>query len=124
MPSAWILKRPTKGGRPRYCVVYRIGGRESVPRRAGTFERKDDANRRRAWVVGELAAMRVPDLSLLADAVKAPTVAEVAARWQASRVDVAENTQLQHRSAVRAMLPLIGDRRVDTLTPTDVAELV
>ena len=51
-------------------------------------------------------------------------MAEAAARWQASRVDASENTKLQHRSAVRAMLPHIGTRRVDSLTSADVAELV
>jgi integrase len=49
---------------------------------------------------------------------------EAAARWQKSRVDVAENTRLQHRSAVRAMLPSLGERRLDTLTAVDVAGLV
>jgi hypothetical protein len=41
----------------------------------------------------------------------APTLREAARRWQESRVDVAENTRLQHRSAVRMLLPLLGDRR-------------
>ena len=58
-----------------------------------------------------------------ARAVQTP-IREAAQRWQESRVDVAENTRLQHRSAVRAMLPLIGDRRVDTITAADVADLI
>lgn len=124
MASAWVVKRPTKAGRPRYCVVYRVGGRESVPRRAGTFERKDDANRRRAWVLGELAAMRVPNVDLLAEAPLAPTLREVCERWQASRVDVRESTLVQHRVALGRALPSLGDRRIDTLTPADIADLV
>jgi hypothetical protein len=49
---------------------------------------------------------------------------EAAKRWQESRVDVAENTRLQHRSAVRMLLPLLGERRVDAITPADIADLV
>ncbi len=41
-----------------------------------------------------------------------------------SRVDVAENTRLQHRSAVRMLVPVLGDKRVDAITPADVADLV
>jgi integrase len=48
----------------------------------------------------------------------------MAERWRASRVDVSENTALQHRSAVGNMLPLIGNRPIDSLTVADVAELV
>jgi len=46
----------------------------------------------------------VPDLGPLTPRlVTALTLAEAAKRWQASRVDAAENTKLQHRSAVRAI---------------------
>jgi integrase len=79
---------------------------------------------RRAWVLGELAAMRVPDVSLLAEPEASPTLAEVAARWQESRVDVSENTRLQHRSAIRAMVPLIGSRPIDKLTIADANDLI
>jgi site-specific recombinase XerD len=48
----------------------------------------------------------------------------VAKRWQASRVDIAEHTRLQHRSAIRAAERELGSRRVDTITPADVAGLV
>jgi len=34
------------------------------------------------------------------------------------------NTALNHRSAVRAIVPLLGSRRVDTITPAAVATLV
>jgi len=75
-------------------------------------------------VAGELAAMRIPNLETLAERKQAPTLREVAERWQASRVDVGGNTALNHRSAVRAIVPLFGNRRVDTITAADVAELV
>ena len=62
MPSAWIIARASSTGR-RYRVLYRLGGRHTPQRYAGTFARKEDAISRRRWVAGELAAMRVPDLS-------------------------------------------------------------
>jgi integrase len=54
----------------------------------------------------------------------APTLRDAAKRWQESRVDVADNTRLQHRSAVRMLLPVLGERRIDTITAADVADLV
>src|SRR5438093_4430894 len=53
-----------------------------------------------------------------------PTLRDAAKRWQESRVDVAQNTRLQHRSAVRMLLPVLGERRLDTITAADVADLV
>lgn len=93
-------------------------------RYGGSFKTKREATIRAGWIAGEFAAQRVPELGLPADPVAAPTLREAAKRWQKSRVDVAENTRLQHRSAVRMLLPLFGDRRVDTITPADVADLV
>jgi integrase len=105
--------------------MYRLGGRESRSTYAGSFRTKRDAFTRRAWVLGELAAQRVPDLKALsAEAAKAPILAEIASRWQASRVDVRDSTKTQHRVALGRVLPLLGSRRVDELTPADVAELV
>jgi hypothetical protein len=72
---------------------------------------------RRKWVAGELAAMRVPDVNLSTAVERVVTLADAAKRWQASRVDVADNTKLQHRSAVHAMLPTLGHRTIDSITP-------
>jgi integrase len=55
---------------------------------------------------------------------KAPTLAAAAKRWQASRVDVAETTRVQHRTALNRVLPILGKRRVDEIRPADVADLV
>ena len=66
MPSAWVKRRRGKTG-VRFRVEYRVGGRESRVRYAGSFRTKRDALTRKAWVTGELAAMRVPDLSALAE---------------------------------------------------------
>jgi integrase len=129
VPSSWIVARPTKQdgrnkGRPRYRLLYRLGGRESRARYAGSFATKSEAVARKRWVDGELAALRVPDVRLLEHVPSSPLLRDAAARWQDCRVDISDNTRLQHRSAVNAMLPTLGDRRVDTITPADVAELV
>jgi integrase len=124
VPSVWIERRRTRSGKARFRVEYRLGGRESRSRYAGSFATRREALARKAWVGGELGAMRVPDLAALADPVAAPTLRDVAARWQTSRVDVREATRIQHRTALGRVLPLLGDRRVDDLAAADVAELV
>jgi integrase len=124
MASVWIRTRPTKDGGKRYRVEFRLGGREARIRYGGSFATKREATIRAGWIAGELAALRVPDLGPPTEPAAAPTLREAAKRWQESRVDVAENTRLQHRSAVRMLLPGLGERRVDTITAVDVADLV
>jgi len=124
MPSSWIIRRETASG-ARYRVLYRLGGRESTQRYAGSFSAKSEALARKRWVDGELSNMRVPDLAALEqEPARAPTLAEAAERWQASRVDLAENTKVRHGLELKRILPLLGDRRVDEFTPGAVAELV
>jgi len=124
MASVWIRTRTAKDGSKRYRVEYRLGGREARIRYGGSFGTKREATIRAGWIAGELAAQRVPDLGVPAERAAERTLREAARRWQESRVDVAENTRLQHRSAVRLLLPLLGDQRVNTITPADVADLV
>lgn len=129
MASSWIVARSTKGdgrsrGRPRYRVLYRLGGRESRARYAGSFPTKAEAVVRKRWVDGEIAALRVPDVSSLVEPVAAPTLRAVAARWQDSRVDVRESTAIQHRTALGRVLPVLGERPVDRIGSADVADLV
>jgi|SRR5579862_2604472 len=124
MASTWIEKRPTAGGAVRHRVRYRLGGRESKPHYGGTFKTKREARARCAWIDGELAAMRVPDLAALAEPASAPTLREAAARWRTSRVDIRDNTRIQHGTALGRLLPTLGDRRIDTLTPADVADMI
>jgi integrase len=114
----------TAEGRKRYRVEYRLGGRATRIRYGGSFKTKRQAQVRRAYIGGELAARRVPELAAFVEPILAPTFAEAAKRWQASRVDVAEATKVQHRSAINRALPILGERRVDELTAQDVAELV
>jgi integrase len=123
MASWWIERRPSSGG-TRFRVRYRLGGRESIPRLGGTFKTKKEASLRGAWIAGELAARRVPDVGALDDERRrAPTLREVAERWLASRIDVADHTRLQHRSDVNRAGELL-DRPVDRISSADVAELI
>ena len=124
MSRTWIERRPTSAGKTRYRVKYALGGAGTPKHYAGSFTTMREALIRKKWVAGELAALRVPDLSVLAEPVPSPTFAEAAQRWQASRVDVAEATQVQHRSAINRALPLIGTVRIDAITPQQVADLV
>jgi integrase len=108
----------------RYRVRFRVGGAESRPRYAGTFRTLREAKIRCRWVDGELAAMRVPDLSALREPEPSPSLREVAGRWQSSRVDVRPSTRVQHQTALARVLPVLGDRPIDAITPADVAGLV
>lgn len=123
MSSAWVTARETTAGR-RYRVMYRLGGRESVPRYAGSFRRKQDALARRNWVSGELAAMRVPDVRQLETPSQTVTFATAAKRWQQSRVDVRPATVVQHRVALGRVTDTFNALSVDRIAPADIAGLV
>jgi integrase len=125
MPSVWIERRDTQAGNSRYLVKYRLGGRESAHRYAGSFATRREALARSRWVAGELAAMRVPHVRDLSDGSgPALTLREAAERWRASRVDVTDGTAVSHRVQLDRVLPLLGSRRVHQIMPADVAELV
>ena len=124
MASVWIERRRASDGSPRYRVRYRLGGSESVPKYGGSFKTKRDAQRRCAWVTGELAAMRVPNLGALAAVVPSPTLAVVAEQWRASRVDVADGTAATHKVNLGRIVPRLGSRPVDRIEPADVAAFV
>lgn len=125
MPSVWLERRQTSAGHGRYVVKYRLGGRESAKRYAGSFKTKREALLRLAWVAGELAAARVPaGRPLEVEAASVPTVAEACERWRAARVDVSEGTRVLHRVALGRVVSVLGDRRIDTLSVDDVNALV
>jgi integrase len=121
MPSAWIEKRELASG-TRYLVKYRLGGRESARRYAGSFTTRREALARCRWAAGELAAMRVPDLRLMEVRSQAPTIAEAAERWRNSRIDVAKGTAATYRVNLGRILARLGARRVDEIAVGDVAE--
>jgi hypothetical protein len=123
MASSWITTRVTRTGERRYRVEFRLGGREAPTRCGGSFRTKREAEGRKRWISGELAARRVPDLVSLETSARS-TVAEACERWRASRVDVTEPTRVLHRVALARVVPVLGGRRVDELTGDDVAHLV
>jgi integrase len=123
MASSWIERRSTSRG-TRYRVRFRLGGRESVPRFGGAFRTMREARVRRDWVAGELAAMRVPDLSVLAEPASEPTLSEIAVRWQESRQDVREATAVQHRTSLNHVNRLLGDKRCDEIGWEDVQRMI
>jgi len=123
MASVWIARRPRKNGGHSFRVMFRTGGRESMPRYGGAFQTMREAKIRRDTIAGELAALRVPELRRR-DHERPPTFAEASRRWQASRVDLAEKTRTRHGLELNRIDLLLGSRRVDELTPADVAEFV
>ena len=125
MASVWITQRATAKGEPRYDVGYRLGGAESKTRHGGTFRTKRLARVRAAAIEHDLAALRVPRLTLEAElAPLAPTFAEAAERWLASRLDVAEGTRIQQRTSIRRACRVLGPRRIDGISAQDVAAMV
>ena len=123
MPSVWIERRTGERG-PRWRVRYRVAGGESAKRYGGSFTRKEDALARSRWIAGELAGMRIPDVSRRADEPGVVTVAAACDTWRASRVDVTEATRVLHRVALNRVIPVLGERPVDAITTADVNELV
>jgi integrase len=125
MPSVWVTTRRTSDGGKRYRVEFRLGGRESRKRYGGSFRTLREATARKQFIGGELAALRVPDLSLQVAAAKAPTLREAAGAWRASRIDVSEGTKVQHRTSVQLMLNALGPgTRVDQISAADVSAAV
>jgi integrase len=126
--SSWIIRRATADGGTRFRVMFRTGGRESAGRYAGSFRTRTLARERQRWIDGELAQLRVPDLSLLVrEPVKLPLLPQAAEAWRASRVDVVEQTGNMHRSAIARIFkvaPKLRSRRVDEISVDDVAALV
>lgn len=124
MPSVWVTRTERGTGTVRFRVMFRLGGRESMPRHGGSFRTKREAGARREWIARELACCRVPALRLLDESQTAETLRSAAQRWRTSRVDVSEGTAATHRVNLGRILPRLGDRRVDELEPADVAQLV
>jgi integrase len=70
--------------------------------------------------------MRVPDLATIRRApVGAPTLADAVAAYRASRIDVAENTQVNIGTALAMIVGVLeASRPVDTFTPQEIADAV
>jgi integrase len=101
------------------------GGRESATRYGGSFKTKREALERKKWILGELAAKRVPDVRALAEpAAVSPTFRAAAERWLASRLDDAAGTKIQHRTSVGRAVRALGSRQLDAIGADDVAAMV
>jgi integrase len=123
MASTWITRRRRSDGGTTFRVLFRLGGRESMPKHGGSFRTMREARIRRDWIAGELAVARVPNLTLNSPS-RERTLEAAAIAWQASRVDVAESTATTHRVNLRRILPVLGERAVDSIEPVDVAAFV
>jgi hypothetical protein len=101
MPSASITVRKTKGGRRRYAVRFRVGGRAYPVEHGGSFPTMREARIRRDLIAGQLAAGRNPQevLRRLARQPKARTLEQVFEDLIASRVDVAPATLENYKTA-------------------------
>jgi integrase len=128
MPSVWIATRPRKNGGKSYRVFFRVGGHGTPTCHGGQFKSLREAQLRKRWLAGELAAMRVPSLRLLdGEASRAPMLGEASDSWRASRIDLVAETQNMHRSAfgrIFRVAPKLRKVRVDELCVDDVNELV
>src|SRR4051794_12318483 len=122
MPSSWVERRPTKSGSARYRVKFRAGGREATPRYAGSFATKKEALTRKQWVDGELAAMRVPDVTLV-EPRRGETLLGAFAEWRQSRIDVDDATAITYRTSQERVLAAGGDVAIDKLDVVWVARL-
>ena len=122
MASVWLTTRTTNSGGKRYRVEFRLGGREAPILYAGSFQTLREANDRKRWISGELAARRVPDLRFAAETTV--TVRQLANRWKASRVDVSAGTMQTYEVALGRLLPRFGELTVDKLDAQTVADLV
>jgi len=121
MASVYIVKRATSKGVARYDVKYRLGGRETRLRHGGSFRTRREAEERRRWVGGELAAHRIPDLTLEREAPTFVPLRDVAERWRASRIDVGGATRKAHHQALLHVNREFGDRDPTSLDPHEVA---
>jgi integrase len=124
MASVWIRKRITPSGAVRHRVEWHLGGRGARVRYGGSFKSRRDAEIRKQYIAGEFAAHRVPDLSRLVEASAGPSLNETAGRWRASRVDVADDTAIFHRTSLNRALSVLGEREATALAVDDIVELV
>ncbi len=63
-----VERRPGKTG-IRYRVKYRIRGAGTTKHYGGSFKTMTKATARNMWIACELAALRVPDFSILSEPV-------------------------------------------------------
>jgi integrase len=126
MASAFITTRTTKRKERRFVVRYRLGGRGYPLVHGGSFRTMKEARARRDLVAGEVAAGRNPQelLGAMAEPQRQPTLAHWFERFIESRVDVGEKTLELYGNARDRIVPHLGDREPNTITPADIADVV
>lgn len=119
-PSVYITTRVVKSGR-RYVVRYRRGGRMTKLEHAGSFATQRDAQARKAFVSGLLAAGRDPAVALreLAAPSEVKTLHDWCEAFIASRVDVGAKTRDLYGNA-RDRLGELAERDPSTLRVSDL----
>ena len=127
MPSVWIERRTIAGARNRYLVKYRLGGRESAKRYAGSFAHPARRVPRQRRVAAGPGAVRVPAQrgpeTRLTRCRRSPREPPAPPR-EASRVDVTEGTAVGHRVQLGRALPLLALDVSTTSLPPEVAQVV
>jgi integrase len=128
-PSCSITKRvrvrATDGKRTvRYVVRYRLGGKFSRPQHAGSFKTRAEAETRKRWIAGEIAAMRTPDLGALGRVEETPTVPELAHAWLAGRHDLTHGSKENYRPALKRIDEWWEGTQVGQVTPRMVSDWI
>jgi integrase len=126
MATLTITRRKVAGG-TRFVVRYRLGGRGWPVEHGGSFKTQKEARARRDLIAGEIAAGRNPKDALrtmLEQPAERLTLRQWATRYEATRVDLAEETKRNLASHLKAILTTLGDRDPVTLTHADVQEWI
>lgn len=125
MASVSIRRRAGKTG-ARFQVRYRLGGRGWPLVNGGTFKTRREAETRRAFIGGELAAGRNPADALRAVTERPPVraLSPLAKAWKASRVDVASATAASYEIHLLRILTTFGDRDPSSITVADIQEWI
>jgi integrase len=126
MATLTITRRKVASG-TRFVVRYRLGGRGWPVEHGGTFKTQKEARIRRDVIAGELAAGRNPKEALramLEQPAERLTLRQWATRYEASRVDIADDTKRNLGSHLKPILKTLGDRDPDTLSHADVQEWI
>jgi integrase len=121
MASVSIRRRETS-----FQVRYRRGGRAWPLVHAGSFKTLREARLRRDLVAGELAAGRDPadTLRTLAETPQRRTFAQWASAYEASRVDLGEDSRKNIGVHLKRLLPAFEERDPATITVADCQEWV
>jgi integrase len=126
MASCFIVSRPSKRGRNRFAVRYRLGGRTYPIQHGGAFPTQKEAKARRDLIAGELAAGRNPAdlLRSIATPAVVRTFEDVFDSFVASRVDVKPATLENYKTHRIRLVKLLGTKPPETIRWQDVQDTI